>query len=431
MDRFSVDQIDRQLGAWLREEAQTGAPAGLVEDVFATTTRTRQSRSWWPPRTELLETLTGRRDRSARARDSELGWGRPARARSAWRGAPALTGAAAMVLVAVLIGLALRQPGIGPGATPVLSLPPASTPPSPPSGSGPSPSPTIASSPQPTILGTLSTRRLSLGPDAAPIGVTEAFGSIWVANIHAGDVRRFDPVTMRELARIPVTGAAWFAVADDALWVTHQTGTGLSRIDPDTNTVVAQVGDVPPCGAPVVALGSLWQAACDGGVILRIDPVRNLVAETFPLDGHLFLTNVGDRLMSIGSDGLAVFDPDTGAFTTIGTGPPVAVAAAVDFLTSDGTTLWLKRIDSGVLRVDAITGRTLADFAAPQAVAMAFGNGRAWLTVGRRGVLDVDLATNRVTRTIPLVPSPMIPFEADGVLWVTDFEQSLLWRIDL
>ena len=43
----------------------------------------------------------------------------------------------------------------------------------------------------------------------------------------------------------------------------------------------------------------------------------------------------------------------------------------------------------------------------------------------------LDLATNQVRRTIPVLPSPLVAREAGGALWVTDFEQSQLWRIDL
>ena len=42
MDRFSPDQIDRQLGEWLRDEATTRAPGHLVEDVFAQVPRALQ-----------------------------------------------------------------------------------------------------------------------------------------------------------------------------------------------------------------------------------------------------------------------------------------------------------------------------------------------------------------------------------------------------
>ena len=173
-----------------------------------------------------------------------------------------LAAAASFVLVVVGLGLALRPSGTGPGTT---GHPPGSPSQSPISTPSPTPSaiptPTASLGPVATGIGTLSAQSLSLGIDAGPISVTEAFGSIWLADIHANDIRRYDPTTFAELARIPAPGAAWFAQADNALWVTNQTGTGLHRIDPQTNAEATQVGAAPPCGAPVVAFGSLWQAA--------------------------------------------------------------------------------------------------------------------------------------------------------------------------
>jgi streptogramin lyase len=272
----------------------------------------------------------------------------------------------------------------------------------------------------------LTARHLPLGVGAAPIAVTEAFGSIWVANIHANDVRRFEPDTMRELARIAIPSAAWFAVADGALWVTSQTGTGLTRIDPATNTVVAHVGDVQPCSAPVVVDASIWQAACDSGVFIRIDPSRNAVVQTVPSGGHIFLVLAGEQLITTGSGGLARLDPDTGRINTIGN----AAAAFPEFLASDGTTVWVKNA-AGVARIDPNNGRTLGSIAESEAKVVSFAGDHAWVTVRRKGVLKVDLATTEVRRTIPLPPNSDVAHEAGGVLWVTDFEGSELWRIDL
>lgn len=409
MNRFDAD-LDRQLGEWLRDESSMRASAGLVEAVFARTSQTRQARRLWP----LPPVL-----RSSSAAPHVVATPRPV---ISW-GRSAFAGAVAVVLVVAIIGYALRPAGPGPGG-------PTATPSSPPTAS-PSltatPSPSPAPTAEATFVGTLAAMRLSLGVDAAPISVTEAFGSIWVADIHGNDVRRFDPLTLRELARIPVRGAAWFAVADDALWVTNQTGAGLTRIDPATNTVAAQVGEVPPCGAPVVAFDSIWQAACDANVVLRIDPVRNVVIDTIPAQGHGFLVLAGGRLITSGSDGLATLDPETGTFSPIAGGAGVL---GVDFMASDGTTIWVKT-GAGMDRIDPVDGRTIASFPDPQAQAVSFAGDRAWLTVTRVGAREIDLATNEVRRTIPVLPSPLVPLEAFGELWVTDFDASVLWRVDL
>lgn len=406
MTRQSLEQIDRQLASWLREESATRAPARLVEDVFARTSTTRQVRRWWPPAPPVDPHPAGARPRS-------LSWRRPL-----------LLGSAATALVVAVLSLTLRPAPVGPGAS--GSSPRPSTTASPSLGPSSIASSGTSPTPRPTTLGSLSAARLFLGPDAGPIDVTQAFGSIWVANIHANDVRRYDPATMRELARIPVPGAAWFGEADGALWVTGQTATGLSRIDPATNTVVAHVGDVPPCGAPIVWSGTIWQAACDGGVVLRIDPTRSAIVDSIPLENHIFLVLADDRLITVGSAGLARLDPQTRGYAPIGN----PAAAFPEFMASDGQSVWVKT-SAGVLRIDPSDGRTVASIAAPEARAISFAGDHAWLSVRRKGVVAIDLATGREIRTIPVLPAPGVPLEAGGVLWVTDFDSSILWRVQL
>ena len=415
MDRFDAD-LDRQLGEWLRDESSTRASSGLVEAVFARTSQTRQARR--PLRLPSALRSAPARPHVVDAPQPAISWGRSA-----------LAGAVGVVLVVAIVGFALRPIAPGPGGPTGAPSPS----PSPSASQSAIPSPTIGPSPTPgptpeaTVVGTLDAMRLPLGLDAAPISVTDAFGSIWIANIHANDVRRYDPLTLRELARIEVRSAAWFAVADDALWVTNQMGAGLTRIDPVTNTVTAQVGQVPPCGAPVVAFGSIWQAACDADVVLRIDPIRNVVAETIPAQGYGFLVLAGERLITFGADGLATLDPETGTISPMDSGADVV---GVEFIGSDGTTIWVKTA-AGMERIDPTDGRTIASFTDPDAKAISFAGDHAWLTVSGVGVREIDLATNEVRRTIPVLPFPLVALEAFGALWTTDFDSSVLWRIGL
>jgi hypothetical protein len=408
MDRMSLDQIDRQLGEWLREERSVRAPDRLIEDVFARTTRSRQVRRWPNPL-------------------------RPAASDSSGRGqtrrfATGFATAASVALIVVTVGVVLTQLGTGPGnigtPNPVVTSSPSPVPS--PGASRAAPTPTPAPTPESTTLGSLPARSLFLGNDAAPIAVTGAFGSIWVANIHADEVRRYEPDTMAELARIPAPSAAWFGVTDDAVWVTHQTNVGLSRIDPKTNTVVADVGDVPPCAEPVIAFESLWQSACDAGVILRIDPSTNEVLDTIPSEGHLWLTLAGGRLLAIGSAGLATLDPETGAFTAL----PNDDVADAEFLTSDGETAWAQT-PTRLVQIDPATGQTLQTLDYPGVRAIDFAGDSAFLTTAGEGVAELDRATNEVRRTIPVPGGELLPFVIGDTLWVTDFNNSLLWRVDL
>lgn len=130
----------------------------------------------------------------------------------------------------------------------------------------------------------------------------------------------------------------------------------------------------------------------------------------------------GGNLISVGPAGLARLDPVTEGFTEIG-------GCCGDLIGSDGQAVWLEN-DNVVTRVDPSDGVVVATFPFASVGGIAFGGGRAWLTVFIVGVVEIDLATNEVVRTIPVLPAPSVPLESEGVLWVTDVDNSYLWRIE-
>ena len=333
---------------------------------------------------------------------------------------PAFAGLAAAVIVAVTVILALRPAINVPGGTPS----PVPT---------PSASPTAIPEPTPQVvtLGTHRAVRLHLGTSfeaVDPISVAFADGSIWTANIHGNDVRRFDPETMALVARVPLVspagGPGWIASTPGALWVSNQLGNGVTRIDTATNTVVGTFGTGGTCGAPVVAFATVWQSICDSDTFLRIDPRTNAL-QTIPAEGYDFLVFGGGQLVTTSTDGLATLDPETLQLEPLA----YMIPNLRQLLGADAQALWAL-VDTGVARIDIATGETLATFPYIDAKAIAIGDGRAWLTVSLVGAVEIDLATNQELQTIPVEGSPLVPLEASGALWVTDFDNSNLWRIE-
>jgi YVTN family beta-propeller protein len=403
MDRSSAD-LDRQLGAWLREESATRAPERLVEEVFARTSRTRQAHGWWPP----ASPVGSLRDRPL-ATYMKL----------------AVAAVAVVAVTAFAVARLRPDQGVGTQPTPTTSAPVLS-----PTPLTPLPSPRAA-----TVDGAAA-QVLRLGIDAGPIDVVEAFDSIWTANIHSNDVSRLDPTTLEQIARIPAgTGPAWFAVTDEALLVTNQTGSGLVLINPVSNTVVTAIGDSQPCGAPVLAFESLWASACDSGVILRIDlaavddivtgrryPSKSELISEIAAPGYRWLAFADDRLFTGNAAGLAEVEPTTESVTDLG-------FCCGDVMGSEGQTIWLNRA-TDVARMDPADGRIVATFPYANAGSVTFADGRAWLTVSGTGVSEIDLASNDVLRTIPVPGSQLVAREAAGALWVTAFDTSDLWRFE-
>jgi YVTN family beta-propeller protein len=127
-----------------------------------------------------------------------------------------------------------------------------------------------------------------------PVGILAGQDAVWVTARKPGangQLVRIDPRTGLVLATIPVghePGA--LAVSNGEVWVANEADHTLSRIDAYTNTVAATI---PVVHFPVgVAIGgdAVWVASRGSAVLSqptlsRIDPSRNMVVETTPLDG--------------------------------------------------------------------------------------------------------------------------------------------------
>ena len=289
--------------------------------------------------------------------------------------------------------------------------------------------PTPVPTPLATITGDHRALVIELGPDQAPIDVVVAFGSVWVANHHSDDVVRIDPATGLEQARIAFTdgtGPAWFAVADDGIWVTRQNSTGIARIDPETNELdPVQTGTLPPCGPPAIAHGAVWYYACDTGQMMRVDLASHDVS-VIAADALSNPVAVGEELYAVGPDGIVRLAEDGETWAPVG--------GCCGFLAGyAGGTLWLLDQDQ-VVRVDPHTGAMVATIPLEATGTMSANDDNAWFTPGEgiSGPLQqVRMSDNVVLDPIQTSHSPAV-VRADGsTLWVTDFADSEVWRVDL
>jgi hypothetical protein len=114
----------------------------------------------------------------------------------------------------------------------------------------------------------------------------------------------------------------------------------------------------------------------------------NEIQDRIPSAGHLWLTFAGDRILAIGSAGLAILDPETGTFSPL----PNEDVADAESLSFDGETVWA-RTPERLVRIDPASGQTISTLDYPGIRAVAFANGSAWLT-SSEAVIEVDLETN-------------------------------------
>jgi YVTN family beta-propeller protein len=131
---------------------------------------------------------------------------------------------------------------------------------------------------------------------ASPQSLAVGGGSLWVANHDAGTVTRIDPETGKVVADIPVPSEPHrVAYGAGAAWVGNWHDNSISRIDPATNRVV---GSPIPIGAHhagnlAVGAGGVWvtsdyrvDGAVEDVVVVRIDPQTNRAVETVAVGGH-------------------------------------------------------------------------------------------------------------------------------------------------
>jgi YVTN family beta-propeller protein len=140
----------------------------------------------------------------------------------------------------------------------------------------------------------LAGRPVSTG--ASPQSLAAGGGSLWVANHDAATVTRINPASGKVVADIPVPSEPHrVAYGAGAAWVGNWHDNSVSRIDPATNRVVGSPIPIGshPAGNLVVGAGSVWvtsdyrvDAAPEDVVVVRVDPKVNRAVETIAVGGH-------------------------------------------------------------------------------------------------------------------------------------------------
>lgn len=212
-------------------------------------------------------------------------------------------------------------------------------------------------------------------PVDSPTGVAFGHGSVWSVSSGYGTLSRIDPASGEVVAKIKVgRGAVDVAVDEEsgAVWVAGlylpkdydgldssenpgaERYNKLSRVDPKTNRVVAEIpvrADSPDGGAQNVAAGeeAVWVASVDGR-LLEVDPAANEVVAVEPLGDYS-----SDLVVSGGS-------------------------VWVSGQNRSGT--WLKRVDPRTARVDWSRGLGPVDNGGYGR--LAAGGDRVWFVEGGR-----------------------------------------------
>ena len=171
--------------------------------------------------------------------------------------------------------------------------------------------------------------------------------------------------------------APHIAVTDAAVWVVNP-DLRVSRIDPQTNRVVASVAGVRALN---IAAGEseVW-IVNDQGEVVEIDPRTNLASKPIPVAAESLTA------LAVGAGAVWVADPSGGSVWRIDTDPEpivrtIPLGVGVDGVAFGEGAVWaFNEIADEVYRIDPDTNeaRVVSRIAAPRGVAV--GEGGVWVT---------------------------------------------------
>lgn len=244
-----------------------------------------------------------------------------------------------------------------------------------------------------------------------PAGVAYGKGSVWVAMQDDNTVLRLEPNTLAIEKTIGLSAQpSQIAAAGDSVWVLSIRGRGrLFEIDAGTGTIVRSIGL-----AHQIEVGPLKGARLPTPTTVAAEPQAAWLSSGL---------------------GLAIrVDARTGSVRQIQatdrtTGYQVAFGAHAAWSPSVSG---IARIDPRTLQVTTIPA---PDVGFPQSIISVSAAGAfAWVVTGEnlsraRSVWLIDAAVNRVTRVIPLKPTPVATTADSGTLWTANADGSIS-RVD-
>ncbi len=229
-------------------------------------------------------------------------------------------------------------------------------------------------------------------------GLAIGFGSLWVPlcgdQTTAQGLARVDLKTGTVAATISISignSEGGIATGASSVWLMTDNRGTLARIDPETNTVVAEI--MVPAGSYTVAFGekAVWVTNTDSDTLTRVEPDTNLVAETIPVGKR-------PRFLAVG----------------------------------EGSVWTLNQEDGSVTRVDAKTNRVVATIQVgiPGGGGdIAIGAGSVWATSFGFPISRIDPSTNTVVQQFVGKGGDAIRVGI-GSVWLSNLEASTVWRLD-
>ena len=216
-------------------------------------------------------------------------------------------------------------------------------------------------------------------PCSSPVS---AFDGLWIADCSAGKLAKLDLKAMKTAASAEVAALSApgnVAASPDSLWLLSDARTTLSRVDPQTHSVVAEMRLPPQCSSIAYGEGALWATCPAENQLLRINALRNVVEQRIKVEGApSFVTTGGGAVWVLTETEGNVVRVDPKTYKPTATIALKAPAKRATIAFGEGA-LWVSQPDFPLTRIDPATDAVVQQFFGQGSGLVLAGNGSIWL----------------------------------------------------
>lgn len=229
--------------------------------------------------------------------------------------------------------------------------------------------------------------RISVGQEPE-LGLGVGFGSVWVPDIRDHTISQIDPST-NTVRRVLSADLAPYAegsigVGAGSIWViTNNDGTDagtLTRLDPESGSIVAQIPVHPKSHGVTVSYGAVWVTSTADSVLQRIDTESNTVVAAIPVPKQPLFLAGGEGsvwVLSQGEGSLARVDPASNRVVEV---LPLGVSGEGGDLSIDAGYVWVSAEGTPLTQIDPTNNQVVRQYTGGShldTLRVAFG--AAWL----------------------------------------------------
>jgi virginiamycin B lyase len=270
-----------------------------------------------------------------------------------------------------------------------------------------------------------------LGGDPDWMAVAE--DAVWVTTSSLNRVTRLDAATNTAGISITVQNPCSGLIAGyGSLWIPSCADRTLIRANLETGKIEATIA-APPAdseGCIAVGAGGVWLATSKKGTLSRIDPQTNTVIASIPLPSGSYCPVFADNFIWVTSfdrNVLTKVDPASNSAIVqirVGKRPRFAAAGA-------GAVWTLNQGDGTISRVNTSDGKLGASISAGlkgHGGEITFGFGSVWPTLTGTPVSRIDAIHNTIIRQWRGEGGDSIR-SGFGSIWLTSLKTGVVWRI--